>query len=229
MVIVVNDLVLELGIHLQQGPGIEEAAVPVFTPLCVQGEGAVLQGVVLAEFQPGVNERMLGLDAVPDGAQAVGKVLLVGMVVVNLLLRDQGRGQRNQGGDQLFIPFDFNLHLGYDGVKGHPDVGEGLVFLGDLVQGVGEVEGVVLLLGIQHQGQFVGLLDQADQPFMRGFGIGGNKHLALLHLGFGHLQLLAKDGQGLGKVLLVQDREGGDDGQKGNQGCNQFLSHILGL
>ena len=227
MVIVVNDLVLELGIHLQQGPGIEEAAVPVFTPLCVQGEGAVLQHVVLAVLQAGVDECMFGLNAVPDGPQAVWKDVL--MVVVNLFLRNQGGWQRNQGGDQLFVPFDFNLHMGYNGVEGHPDVGEGLVFLGDLVQGVGEVEGVVLLLGIQHQGQFVGLLDQADQPFMRGFGIGGNKHLALLHLGFGHLQLLAKDGQGVGKVLLVQDCEGGDDGQKGNQGCNQFLSHILGL
>ena len=218
MVIVVNDLVLELGIHLQQGPGIEEAAVPVFTPLCVQGEGAVLQGVVLAVLQAGVDERMLGLNAVPDGPQAVWKDVLMVMVVVNLFLRNQGGGQRNQGGNQFFIPFDFNLHLGYNGIEGHPDVGEGLVFLGNLVQGVGEVEGVVLLLGIQHQGQFVGLLDQADQPFMRGFRIGGNEYLALLHLGFGHLQFLPQDGQRMAKIFFVQDRKGRNDEEKAKEG-----------
>ena len=95
-------------------------------------------------------------------------------------------------------------------VEGQFALAEILIFPGDLLEGVGHVEGAVLALRIEHERQFVALLDYPDEAavlrIVAPFHPAGTLPALLDFL----MEFVAQHGEGIGKVALVEDGEGRD-------------------
>ena len=89
-------------------------------------------------------------EAVPYGQEAVGRLFIVqGEGVVGIVY--QCGWEAFQRVDQAFVPLDLDVEGRKDLVVGEPFLAVCPVLPRDLVEGVCQVERIILFLGIKHQ------------------------------------------------------------------------------
>ena len=127
---------------------------------------------------------------------------------------------------QMFIALDLQVEAAHDLVEGHPLFRIVLILPGHLFQGISHVEGVVLILGIEDQGQLVALLGHFDQALVLQLVALSQTGLHALHLGVLLVEFRAEDAERLGEVALVEDGIGGKrEHQDERKGYEDFLFH----
>ena len=140
----------------------------------------------------------------------------------------QCRGKAAHGFKETRIAVYLQVHIGHNTVIGGALLVEVLVFVGDLLQGIAQVKGVLLLLEVQHHGKLVALLDEGQHAAMLVLEIGAHPLLHLLaaykvtlelHPCIGHGLVQGLDFIGNCKKRQCQDCNGKKDG-------SEFLFHI---
>ena len=129
----------------------------------------------------------------------------------------QGRREVLEGLHQFLVAVDLDLQFADDVLIGHPVAVEFQVLVRHFFQGVCQVEGVILLLGIEHQGQFVAVFDEFYEHLVLLDFILRRAFRILLQLQIGVAEFIVQDGQGLGQILFLehgagrqaQDKDGG--------------------
>ena len=155
-------------------------------------------------------------DGVHDSREAVGHHL-------DLV---QNRRQAPQGFGQMLVALDFEVEPGHDFIERQPLLLIVIVLLGHLVEGVGDVEGVIQVLRIEDQGQLVAALRHFDQPLVLAVVAQGQAGAHVFHLLVLLVEFRAQDAEGLGEIAFVEDRVGGDGEQQGHQNDREkFLFH----
>ena len=157
-------------------------------------------------------------DRVHDGREAVGHDFQ--------LAQDRWKTAERLG--QVLIALDLKVHPADDFVERHPLLRVVLILPGDFVQGIGHVEGVVLVLGVEDERQLVATLGHLHQPLVLAL-------VALVEPGphvFDLLVLLmefgAQDAEGLGEIAFVENGERRDGGKQCQQQYGEgFLFHPL--
>ena len=213
-------------VHRQKVLGVEHTGVAVDL-----GEGVEHHGLHVGigtmtgphYFTLGVSYR----DALAAGtplqgalhAQAVG---CHGDAIGHVVFLLQHRRNAAQRLDKTLVTIDFKVHPFDDLVVGHLALVEVLVFLCGLTQRVGDVEGEVLILGIEHQRILIAALYHAHHAVVLLVVTGAHPALEAFHLGVLLVQLAAEHGKGLRKVLLVQDCESGCT-QKEGRYCGDYM------
>ena len=152
-------------------------------------------------------------------AQAVGGD---GDAVGHVVFLVQHRRDTSQRFDEAFVAVDFQVHPFDNLVEWHLALVEVLVLLGSLTQRVGDVEGEILILGIEHQSILIAALYHAHHAVVLLVVTGAHPALEAFHLGVLLVQLAAENGKGLRKVLLVQDCESGRT-QKEGRYCGDYM------
>ena len=89
----------------------------------------------------------------------IQRVVVIGQAVRHHFHLPQFRGKAAQGLDKTRIAVYLHVQAGHNAVIRRPVLVEVPVFLAHFLQGIRDIESVVLLLGIQHQGQVVALFD----------------------------------------------------------------------
>ena len=214
---VVYDVTLVGVVHLQKSRRIEDAGIPFQLSRFVQHERIFIRLFLLGD-QPELpfDLQDVHLDAVVAIAQAVrqiGDILQLGR-------------QAAQGLDQAGIALDLDVQLAGDLVVRQAVGIEILVFLGHGFQGIGQVEGVLLLLRIEHERQLVALLHDGDHPLVLLTVLFGQPRLGGEDLVIVRLQFVPECVQGRRQVAFAQhrrERQGQQEG--GRQGHDPFLFH----
>ena len=116
----------------------------------------------------------------------------------------QGWRQFLERTDQLFVPVNLNFQGVDDVLIRHAGLVEIQILVGHFIQRVRQVESIVLLLGIEHQGELVAVLDQLDQRLVLQHLFFSHAFVAFLQLRICVPQFVMQDGEGLVQVLLLE-------------------------
>ena len=117
----------------------------------------------------------------------------------------------------LLVAVDFDFGAGDDFVIWDLGTVEGEVLVRHLLQGVGEVEGEVLLLGVEHERELVALFDQFHElRVLLLLGL-GSAHRFGEEVLIGALQFIVEDLQGFSDVPFGEYRSSRKD-SSGNDG-----------
>ena len=191
MLAVCKDLLLPFLVKVEDRFGIEDTGIAVILA------GLVEQERLLARYGIETVYPFLYHGSAAHQAVAVQRVRQHGDV--------PGRRQPPQRLQQPLIPVYLGIQSSYYLVIGHPAGVEQLILTGHLLQGICHVEGIVLVLRIQHERQLVVFLDHIDHLLMLGLvqGLhlrpGGAQPVILL------LELVTENGQSVAQVLLVEN------------------------
>ena len=102
-----------------------------------------------------------------------------------------------------------------------------MVLVGNLLQRIGEVEGKILLLRIEHERELVAAVHQPDEFLMLPLVLFLVGQLVPRHLAVRLGQLVSQDLECLGKVFLGEDSPGpvhGDEQEEQRQQERKYLS-----
>ena len=113
----------------------------------------------------------------------------------------QAVGETVVSGDVYLCPVE-------EGDERNPDPRKPIVLFGSLVAGVGEVEDIVLLLRIEHEGVLVGVLHGVEELVAHPLAHLREAFLPFAHLVVGRLKLVSQDAQRLRQVFLFQHAVG---------------------
>ena len=181
-----------VGVHFQQLGCVEKTGVPVRLPLLAQNErrhrpirGRRILHLSHGHYYIHLLLQLLLQKAFVKHQVGVQRIIVIGKAVRHHFHVLQLGRKAAQRLDQAGVAVDFNVQFGDDTVIGCAVLVEIPVFLAHLFQGVADVKGVFLLLGIQHKRQVVALFDDVH-------------HLTMLGLVFPHQPLL-----GLGDLPVV--------------------------
>ena len=109
-------------------------------------------------------------------------IVMIGQAVGQYLNRIKLRGEAAQRLNQACITSNFDIQIGHDSVVGRAVFIEVVEFAGHLFQRITDVEGIFLLLGIQHQRQFVAFFYDAHHLLVLHFVLAGQLCLRLVYL-----------------------------------------------
>ena len=149
-----HHLVPGLGIQFQEFGGIQQAGVAVCLAAFAQDKRRIRGQDGLYLLLQFLLQEALIMDEV-----RVQGIVVIGQAVRHHLHLPKFRRQTAQGLDEARIPVHLHIQAEHDAVIGRAVLVEVVVFPGHLLQGIADVKGVILLLGIQHQGQVVAQLD----------------------------------------------------------------------
>ena len=122
-------------------------------------------------------------------------VVVVGQAVRHHFQVPQFRRKAAQGLDEAGIPVYLHIQGGHNAVVRGAGFVEVPEFLGHLFQGIADIKGVVLLLGIQHQGQVVALFDNVHHALALNGVLAFHPRLGFSHLPIVVIQFPAQVGQ----------------------------------
>ena len=143
-----------LGIQLEQFGGIEQAGIAVGLAGFAQDKRLLRGQDHLYLFFQFLLKEALVLHKV-----YIQRIIVVGQAVRHHFHFPELRRQTAERLNQARIPVYFHVNGRHNAVVGRSVLVEVVEFLAHLLQGIADIEGVVLLLGIQHQGQVVAFLD----------------------------------------------------------------------
>ena len=234
VVVVHHDLVAELGVHREQVQSVGQAGIAVFAALAVEEERFVFVFVLMLMFMLVLVlvQQMLRLfvtrqDFVVSDVMALAVEDDVVVMMMRLLPFDdlvddgretvgqdldlvEGRRQAPQGFRQVLIALDLEIDAAYDFVERHLLLLVVLVLFAHLLQGIGHVEGKVLVLRVEDEGQLVAALGHLHEPVVLDM-VGLHQPCAPLRYLFVLLvEFGSEDGQGLGEIALVEHGIGRD-------------------
>ena len=214
MLAVGKDLLLPLLVEVEKCLGIEDTCIAVILAGLIQQE-SLLARHGIETVNPLLYHRRAAHEAV-----AAERVRQRGDI--------PRRRQPPQRLQQPLVTVYLCVKPAYYLVIRHPAGIEKLIFAGYFLQRVGHVEGIVFVLGIQHEREFVVLLDHVDHLLVlflvKGLHIRSCRAQPVILL----LELVTEHRQGIAKVPLVEYGHGRD--AKKHKDCdNETLSFHTGM
>ena len=238
MVAVADDGPPGLRIHLQQGNSISQAGVAVSHALRVQDEGRIpryRRGNRTHQAVPNLRiqrirfrigqRRTVFPAAVPAGEIHEEAVPVPGKAVGQAGNGTQRRRKAPQGLDQARIAVHLQVETGDDLVEGQLMAVEFLKLGSHFAEGISHVERAVLILRIQHQGQFVTLFDHVDHPVVLGAATVSDPAAAGELAGILLSEFIAEHGKGLSQVAFIEHGKDRQSQQEGDKRDEPFLIH----
>ena len=167
VLVVAADALAAVFVHGQKGFRTRHAGVAVNPCRGVEEDGLVHAGGVglVTEYEAlGLGGGGKAPSAAPDRALHAEAVGGNGYAVGNDLFFLKDRGNTPQGLYEPLVAVYLHVCAFDDLVVGHLPLVEALVFAGGLAQGVGDIEGEVLVLGVKYERVFVAALYHLHHP-----------------------------------------------------------------